>query len=97
MAESELIEISLPDWTVRRRLAVPSTSLAVSKQAILLLGWDRLLILDPETWKLKRELYLPDSEQLSVSPDGSRVSVRGRMVARDIDLGPGDDDERRPR
>jgi hypothetical protein len=89
-AESELIEISLPDWTARRRLVVPSDWLAVSKQGILLLGSERLLVLDPETWKLKRELYLPDSQQLSVSPDGLRVTVRGRMIARDIGLGPGD-------
>jgi hypothetical protein len=89
-AESELIEILLPDWAVRRRMAVPSKSLAASKEGLLLLGWDRLLVLDPETWKLKRELYLPDSQQMSVLPDGSRVSVRGRMVTRDIGFGPGD-------
>ena len=75
-----MVEISLPDWTARRHMAVPSNSLAVSKAEILLLGWDRLLVLDPETWKLKRELYLSDSGQLSASPDGHGYRCGGAWL-----------------
>jgi hypothetical protein len=86
---SDLLDISLPDWTVRRRLLVPSTSLAVNNEGLLLLSEDRLLVLDPETWQLKQELYV-GGEQLSAWPGSPLALILSHRTIRLLRFGPRD-------